>query len=166
MCQIQHFFHSSRTSSRIWIVFKLLFLKCMKPKFCLTLYQMTTFWAWLNWKHLQTTKSKVAKMRISLFDWVENTVGKGENAGYQNFLLFPQCFPKPSSLESLKVGIKWYRVKPVIDSVPNNPKVYQPLPAFSHVPIVFSTLSDREIIIHFQQYLICCLQIFSIWSHT
>ena len=28
-------------------------------------------------------KSKVAKMMISLFDRVENTVGKGENAGYQ-----------------------------------------------------------------------------------
>ena len=25
---------------------------------------------------------------------VENIVGKGENAGYQNFLLFPQCFQK------------------------------------------------------------------------
>ena len=25
---------------------------------------------------------------------VENIVGKGENAGYQHFLLFPQCFPK------------------------------------------------------------------------
>ena len=23
---------------------------------------------------------------------VENSVGKGENAGYQHFLLFPQCF--------------------------------------------------------------------------
>ena len=32
----------------------------------------------------------VAKMAISLFDRVENTVGKGENAGYQHFLLFPQ----------------------------------------------------------------------------
>ena len=31
----------------------------------------------------------IAKMTISLFDWVENTVGKGENAGYKNFLLFP-----------------------------------------------------------------------------
>ena len=26
--------------------------------------------------------------------WVENIVGKGENAGYQHFLLFPQCFQK------------------------------------------------------------------------
>ena len=25
---------------------------------------------------------------------VENNVGKGENAGYQLFLLFPQCFQK------------------------------------------------------------------------
>ena len=24
---------------------------------------------------------------------LENTVGKGENAGNQHFLLFPQCFP-------------------------------------------------------------------------
>ena len=39
----------------------------------------------------------LAKVTISLFDNVKNPVGKGENAGYQEFLLFPQCFPKPSS---------------------------------------------------------------------
>ena len=27
---------------------------------------------------------------------IENIVGKGENAGYQHFLLFPQCFQKAS----------------------------------------------------------------------
>ena len=27
---------------------------------------------------------------------VENIVGKGENAGYKHFLLFPQCFQKAS----------------------------------------------------------------------
>ena len=37
---------------------------------------------------------------------VENIVGKGENAGYQHFLLFPQCFQKASSSGSLKVGIR------------------------------------------------------------
>ena len=26
------------------------------------------------------------------FKWVENTVGKGEIARYEQFLLFPQCF--------------------------------------------------------------------------
>ena len=33
---------------------------------------------------------------IYVFDMVENIVGKGENAGYQHFLLFPQCFQKAS----------------------------------------------------------------------
>ena len=33
-------------------------------------------------------------MIIFAFDVVENIVGKGENAGYQLFLLFPQCFDK------------------------------------------------------------------------
>ena len=27
-----------------------------------------------------------------LSEWVENTVGKGEIARYEQFLLFPQCF--------------------------------------------------------------------------
>ena len=52
-------------------------------------------------------KLNVAKMTFSLCDRVENTVGKEENAGYQHFLLFPHCFPKPSSLGWLKVGIVW-----------------------------------------------------------
>ena len=52
-------------------------------------------------------KLNVAKMTIPLCDRVENTVGKEENAGYQHFLLFPQCFPRPSSLGSLKIGIVW-----------------------------------------------------------
>ena len=50
-------------------------------------------------------KLNVARITISLFDRVENTVGKGENAGYQHFLLFPQYFPKPSSLGCLKSGL-------------------------------------------------------------
>ena len=33
---------------------------------------------------------------------IESIVGKGENAGYQHFLLFPQCFQKPSVSGSLK----------------------------------------------------------------
>ena len=40
---------------------------------------------------------------------VEKIVGKGENAGYQHFLLFPQCFQKASYINIgwLKVGIVW-----------------------------------------------------------
>ena len=42
---------------------------------------------------------------------VENIVGKGENAGYQLFLLFPQCFQKAFLSGSLKVRIVWESVK-------------------------------------------------------
>ena len=50
---------------------------------------------------------KVVKMMIYDLDRVEIIVGKGENAGCQHFLLFPQCFQKPSCPRSLKVGIVW-----------------------------------------------------------
>ena len=52
-------------------------------------------------------KLNVGKMMISVLDRVENIVGKGENAGDQHFLLFPQCFKKRSPLRSLKVCIGW-----------------------------------------------------------
>ena len=64
-----------------------------------------------NKKFLDVTKLKtfvdekldVAKMTNSLFNTAENAVGKGENAGYQHFLLFQQCFLK-LSLGLLKLG--------------------------------------------------------------
>ena len=37
----------------------------------------------------------------------ENIVGKGENAGYQHFHLFPQCFQNAPYTGSLKVAIVW-----------------------------------------------------------
>ena len=43
-------------------------------------------------------KIDIAQMMISVFDRVKNIVGKGENAGYRFFLLFPQCFQKVSFL--------------------------------------------------------------------
>ena len=52
-------------------------------------------------------KLNIARMMLSLLDRVENTVGQEENAGYLHFLLFLQCFTKPSSLGLLKVGIVW-----------------------------------------------------------
>ena len=33
-------------------------------------------------------------MGLQLSDWVENIVGKGEIAPYEQFFLFPQCFQK------------------------------------------------------------------------
>ena len=41
-----------------------------------------------------------------VFHMVENIVGRGENAGYQHVLLFPQCFQKLSVPGSLKVVAK------------------------------------------------------------
>ena len=53
---------------------------------------------------------------------VENIVGKEENAGYQHFLLFKQCFQRLSSSGSLKVGIVWLRA----NTLPYNPEFQQP----------------------------------------
>ena len=61
-------------------------------------------------KAFADAKLNVARMMISLLDRTENTVGKGENVGYQHFLLFLQCFPKPSSQRLLKVRIVWKSV--------------------------------------------------------
>ena len=62
-----------------------------------------------NNKILDVTKLKafaedridLAQMMISVFNRIENIVGEGENAGYQHFLLFPQCFRKVFFLGSL-----------------------------------------------------------------
>ena len=62
---------------------------------------------WSKLKAFADDKFDVVKMMISIFDGLENSVEKGENAGYQHFLLFLQSFPKPSSFGSLKVGIVW-----------------------------------------------------------
>ena len=69
------------------------------------LYQATKFWTGLN--SFADNKLNVTLIMISVVDRVENIVGKGENAGYQHFLLFPQCFQKALSPGSLTVGIVW-----------------------------------------------------------
>ena len=42
-------------------------------------------------------------MREILPKGIENIVGKGENAGYQHFLLFQHCFQKSLTLGSYVV---------------------------------------------------------------
>ena len=37
-----------------------------------------------------------------VLDWVVNIVGKGENTGYQHFLLFPTMFSKALLFEVVK----------------------------------------------------------------
>ena len=43
--------------------------------------------------------------------WLENTVGKGEIACYEQFLLFPQCFQKTCTAGTKKQGLVLERVK-------------------------------------------------------
>ena len=60
----------------------------------------------LKLKALAVDKSNAAKMMISLYDRSKNTVEKEENAGFQHFLHFPQCFQK-ASFYMYKVVTSW-----------------------------------------------------------
>ena len=51
---------------------------------------------WSKFKAFANGKLNVVRIMISVSDRVENIVGKGENAGSQHFLLFPQCSQKAS----------------------------------------------------------------------
>ena len=46
--------------------------------------------------------SKIWKNGAQLSDKVENIVGKGEIARYEQFLLFPQCFQNLSVIDASK----------------------------------------------------------------
>ena len=59
---------------------------------------------WYKLKSFADDKMNVSKKLKFVLGRVENVVEKGENAGYQHFLPFPQCFQKSSSIGSLKVG--------------------------------------------------------------
>ena len=58
-------------------------------------------------KALKDDKINVTQKQKFFLGWVENIVGKGENADYQHFPFFLQCFQKASFSKSLKVGIVW-----------------------------------------------------------
>ena len=60
---------------------------------------------WFKLKASADDKIKVLKKKV--FDRVENIVEKGENAGYQRFLLFLQCFQNAFYSGLLKVGTVW-----------------------------------------------------------
>ena len=62
--------------------------------YCLTLYQTTKFLDWSRLKACADDNINVTKKLILVLGRVENIMGKGENTGYQHFLLFPQCFSK------------------------------------------------------------------------
>ena len=58
-------------------------------------------------KTFADNKTNVTEKFKLVLGRVENTKGKGRNAGYQHFLLFPHCFQKASFSRSLEVLIVW-----------------------------------------------------------
>ena len=66
---------------------------------------MTNFWIRSNSKHCRQQFNCCLNGNFCVYDKAENIVGKGENAGYQHCLLFPQHFQKASFLGALKSGL-------------------------------------------------------------
>ena len=52
---------------------------------------------WSNSKAFADDEKNLSQKLEFVFGRVENIVGKGENVGYQHFLLFPLCFQKAFS---------------------------------------------------------------------
>ena len=65
-------------------------------------------------KEFTYENSKFDENGRKFFKLVENTVGKGEIARYEQFLLFPLCFLKTCTSDTKKQGLDWERVKHVI----------------------------------------------------
>ena len=57
---------------------------------------------WSKLKAFADNKLIVTQNIKVVFHRIENIVGKEENAGYQHFLLFPQCFQKFFFLHCIK----------------------------------------------------------------
>ena len=75
----------------------------MEKKCRLSHSQTTKKLTWSKLKAFADNKINVTQMIISVFDRVKNIEGKGENAGYHHFLLFPQCFVKASFADMSKL---------------------------------------------------------------
>ena len=60
-----------------------------------------------KFKGIADNKSKLEEMEVSIIDGVENIVGNGEMACFVQFLLFPQCFQRPSAAEVSKGVTVW-----------------------------------------------------------
>ena len=72
---------------------------------------------WSKLKQFADDNFKFDENSRKLSERVENTVGKGEIARYEQFLLFPQCFQKACFPRASKGVIVWEWVNPF----PNKP---------------------------------------------
>ena len=64
---------------------------------------------WSKLKAFTDEKTNVSEKLKFVLARGKNIVGKGENADYQHFLLFLQCFQKASISRLLKVGIAYLK---------------------------------------------------------
>ena len=62
---------------------------------------------WSKLKAFADDKINVTEKLKFVLGQIENIVGKGENAGYEQISPFPQGFQKSSFPRWLKVGIMW-----------------------------------------------------------
>ena len=60
---------------------------------------------WSKLKAFADEKLNEVEKFIFVLGGLQNIMGKGENADFQHFLLFPLCFQMASFLGLLKVGI-------------------------------------------------------------
>ena len=72
---------------------------------------------WSKLKEFADDNFKFDENSRKFFKQVENTVGKGESARYEHFLLFPQCFQKACFPGSSKGVIVWEWVNSYISVV-------------------------------------------------
>ena len=85
----------------------------------MTLYKEFFFSPFPTRQILDTSKLKEFADGYFKFDengrrflkWVENNMGKGEIARYEQFLCFQQCFQQASTADTWKPGLVWQRVK-------------------------------------------------------
>ena len=75
--------------------------------YTLTLYPKGKIINWARFNAFAEEIINLAKKLKFILGRVENILGKGENAGYQHFLLFPHCFQKLFFSGSFKVRIVW-----------------------------------------------------------
>ena len=78
----------------------------------LTLSQTTKSWPRPNFKTFSDNNFSVAIIMIS--DRTGNIVGKGENTGYQHFLLFPLCLQNTTVCQSAGGDIKSHLVTSLV----------------------------------------------------
>ena len=74
-------------------------------------HYQTTNLDWFKLKEFADDNLKFEENGRKLSKQVENTVGKGEIARYEQFLLFPQCFQKACFPGASKGVIVWEWVK-------------------------------------------------------